>query len=235
MPGLLGLQDTVPRGRKGGSGPLPLWGGPFLRVAGQKEGGEGWSPSRRSTEVLGTDLGPEWPEVREQGGRSDVRPREEVWIDLSCERQGAYRVSRRNVAQCGFDSHPPGIQRRGGKARDLGSKAGLETSVRPPGALPKSQAPKGRADGARCCAAVILLATRWRWCPSRPQEPREAGRVRQGTGVKETGMEDGGLARESPAPELREGSVGGPSLTNWAQILALPRPRVVPSQLQTPS
>lgn len=77
-----------------------------MRVAGQKEGGEGWSPTRRSTEVLDTDVGPERPEVREQGW-SDIRPRGEVWTVISCERQGAYRVSRRNVAQCRFDSHPP--------------------------------------------------------------------------------------------------------------------------------
>lgn len=98
--------------------------------------------------------------------------------------------------------HPPGFQGRGGKARDIGCKASLEPSVRPLGALPKSQAPKGRADGPRCCAALILLATRWRWCPSRPREPRWAGRVRQATGVKETEMEDGAGGWQGKAQRL---------------------------------
>lgn len=80
--------------------PCPEWLGGRMGA-----GGEGRSPRGRSTEVLGTDLGPEWPEGRGQGG-PDRRPQGEVWVNLSRERQEACRVSHRNVTQCDFDSHP---------------------------------------------------------------------------------------------------------------------------------
>ena len=44
--------------------PCPEW------LGGRMGAGEGRSPRGRSWEVLGTDLGPEWPEGREQGGRT---------------------------------------------------------------------------------------------------------------------------------------------------------------------
>ena len=115
----------------------------MARVAGRKDGGGsgGRSPSGRSTEVLGTDLGPQWPEGREQGGPAE-RHRERFGL--------IYPESDRKLA--GFQAGmwlsvililTPWYQRGDGKARDLGWKAVLEPSVLPDRALAKSPAPKG--------------------------------------------------------------------------------------------
>lgn len=92
----------------------------------------------------------------------------------------------------------PWYSERGWKAQDLGWKAGLEPSVRPDRALGKSSGPYvlDRRPGPGQLRGYILLATRWRCCPSRLQKQRG---VWEGTGVcvKEMRREDEGSSRKA--------------------------------------
>ena len=86
VPAGLGHQGTALWTKKEGVGPSLCREAPCPECLGGRMGaGEGRSPRGRSMEALGTDLGPEWPEGREQGG-PDQRPQGEVWVNLSRER-----------------------------------------------------------------------------------------------------------------------------------------------------
>lgn len=153
------------------------------RNDGGGEGEGGRSPSGRSTEVLGTDLGPQWPEGKVQAGPPE-RHRERFGL--------IYPESDRKLA--GFHAGmwlsvililTPWYSERGRESSRswVEGRAGTQRAARQGSCQISGPQGLDRRPGPGQLRVCILLATRWRCCPSRLQMLRGVWEGTEGTGV----------------------------------------------------